>query len=392
MLRIVPGPAAVVAFLLFAVAWGANHFVPLLPVYRAVLGLSPTGLATVFGVYAVGLLPGLFLGGPLSDRVGRRAVVVPAALVALVGTAILGAASSSFGRLLLGRFVVGLGSGATFSAATAWVQDLALASRGQGARRAATALSAGFGGGPLVASVLGQWLPHPLVLPYVAQAAVLAVAVALVALVEAPAAAGKRAGGGGGRLVPAGFLREIVPVAPWVFGLPTIAFAVLPAAVRARVGAFPVFYTGVVTALTLLAGLLVQGPLRARSSEAAGRFGLAAGLGGLMLAAAAVRAVSAAGVLLAAPVLGAAYGGCLVSGLRFVETRSLPGDRGRVTGIFYVLAYLGFGAPLLLAALARRAGDTGAVLVAAALILLCLLLRSSPAKAYPVGAPGQKGS
>src|SRR4051794_18967494 len=147
-----------VAGLLFTVAWGANHFVPLLLLYRARLGLSPAALAQMFGIYAVGLVPGLLLGGPLSDRVGRRALVIPASLVALAGSVILGAGVAGFGRLLLGRFIVGIGSGATFSAATAWVQDLATV-KGAGARRATIVLSAGFGGGPLLSSLMAQWLP-----------------------------------------------------------------------------------------------------------------------------------------------------------------------------------------------------------------------------------------
>jgi hypothetical protein len=364
-----------VAALLFTVAWGANHFVPLLLIYRVRLGLSPAALAQMFGIYAVGLLPGLLLGGPLSDRVGRRALVLPASAIALAGTVILGAGEAGFGRLLLGRLVVGLGSGATFSAATAWVQDLATV-KGAGARRATIVLSAGFGGGPLVASVLAQWLPQPLVLPYAVQA--LALLAAIVGVARMPAAPPRPAAVAGSqprRFLPAGFMREVVPVAPWVFGLPSIAFAVLPALVRERVGASAVVYAGVVTAVTLFAGLLAQGPLRAFGSAAAGRFGVTVGCGGLLIAALAIRLGSPVGVLVAAAVLGAAYGGCMVAGLRFVETRSAPADRGRVTGIFYVLAYSGFVAPLIMAAFARRHGAVATLLGAAGLALVSVAVR-----------------
>jgi MFS family permease len=157
---------------------------------------------------------------------------------------------------------------------------------------------------------------------------------------------------------------------------------VLPAIVAAQVGRFTVLFAGVVTATTLFSGLLVQGPLRARSSQTAGRFGLGAGVVGLAIATLAVFFRAPAAVLLAAATLGAGYGGCLVAGLRFVETHSLDAERGRVTGIFYVLAYLGFAAPLLLAALAKHHGNVTAVicacLLAAASLLVRCLDRGSP--------------
>jgi MFS family permease len=70
-----------VAIGLFAVGWGANQFSPLLLVYRAQLHLSAGDLGLLFGLYAVGLIPGLLIGGPASDRFGRRRLVL--AFVAL---------------------------------------------------------------------------------------------------------------------------------------------------------------------------------------------------------------------------------------------------------------------------------------------------------------------
>ncbi|HEX2671315.1 MAG TPA: hypothetical protein VHM25_10615, partial [Polyangiaceae bacterium] len=71
-----------VAWLLFAVGWGANHFASLLQVYRQRLGLDAAAPAMLFAMYALGLVPGLLLAGPVSDRAGRRAVVLPSALAA----------------------------------------------------------------------------------------------------------------------------------------------------------------------------------------------------------------------------------------------------------------------------------------------------------------------
>ena len=75
-----------VAFAMFAVGWGANQFSPLLIVYRHDLRLDAGVLAGLFGVYAATLIPGLLIGGPVSDRIGRRKVVIPFVALSPVAT------------------------------------------------------------------------------------------------------------------------------------------------------------------------------------------------------------------------------------------------------------------------------------------------------------------
>jgi MFS family permease len=371
-----------VAWLLFAVAWGTNHFVPLLLVYRARLALSPLELAVLFGVYAIGLVPGLLLGGPFSDRRGRRAVVLPASIIALAGTCILAAGEAGFGVLLAGRFVVGLGAGATFSAGTAWVQDLAgKAASGTGPRRAAVALSSGFGGGPLLTGVLAQWLPWPMQLPYAVHAAVLVTSIVAAAVATRDGGTGRagqltseRGDAGApyvGPRIPRGFA-TVALVAPWVFILPSVSSAVLPALVRARLGSFGVAFAGLVTGSTLLSGVLVQPVLRTWRPQNATMFGLSIGAAGLLCATFAAWAISPFAVLVSALLLGAGYGGCLIAGLRFIETRSAAATRGRLTGIYYALTYVGFAWPRVLAAISRRIGDVPSLVVTEGLCLTTL--------------------
>src|SRR5690349_5708157 len=116
------GLPAVLAMLM-TTGWAANHFAALLPVLRSSQNLSASLVAGLYGLYAVGLLPGLLLGGTASDRIGRRAVAVPGALLAAAGTLILLVWHDPTG-LVVGRLIVGAGAGATFSAGTAWAADL----------------------------------------------------------------------------------------------------------------------------------------------------------------------------------------------------------------------------------------------------------------------------
>ena len=84
----------------------------------------PGYLAGVYALYAVGLLPGLLAGGTVSDRIGRPAVALPGAALTLTGTICLLFWQDPTG-LIIGRLIIGLGAGATFSAGTAWAADLA---------------------------------------------------------------------------------------------------------------------------------------------------------------------------------------------------------------------------------------------------------------------------
>lgn len=57
-----------VGLALFAVAWGGNQFTPLLVMYRETGGFSLATVDVLLGAYVLGIVPGMLVGGPLSDR------------------------------------------------------------------------------------------------------------------------------------------------------------------------------------------------------------------------------------------------------------------------------------------------------------------------------------
>src|SRR5436190_19525733 len=67
---------------------GANLAAPLYAVYAARFGFSSLVLTAIFAAYAVVLVPALLLFGRLSDRFGRRPVVVAGLVVACTGLAL----------------------------------------------------------------------------------------------------------------------------------------------------------------------------------------------------------------------------------------------------------------------------------------------------------------
>src|SRR4051794_9147329 len=174
---------------MFSIGWGANQFVNLLVAYRERSGLSVGTVDALVGAYALGLIPALLILGPISDRSGRAPVLRGAALVSLAATAVLMA--GDLWALYAGRLLAGVASGAAFAAGSAWVEELSAADpavpAGSGARRAAMSLTAGFGLGPVVAGLLAQWAPAPLVTAYVPH--LLVVLAVLVPLWRPPAAA-----------------------------------------------------------------------------------------------------------------------------------------------------------------------------------------------------------
>ena len=368
-----------VALLLFAVGWGANHFVSLLQVYRARLGLDAAAPAMLFAMYALGLAPGLLLAGPVSDRYGRRAVVLPSALVALAASALLGAADASFSLLLAGRLLYGIGAGGVMSAGAAWLIELSDDALGAGPRRATIALSAGFGLGPLVTGLLAQYAPEPTRTPFGVHLAVLGGAL-LVARRAPDSRASARAHAGATKrpliriqLEPEAwsqFLRGVAPMAPFVFGFPAIAFAALPSMLGGALGPAPLVYTGALCALTLAAGVMAQPITRRFAPMLAARLGLVAGTVGVLLGALAVSARMPLALLLVAPLLGAAYGVCMTSGIQSVQRLAQPEARGGVMGLFYLLTYVGFLAPYLLALATRAVAPATALEAVAGMSLL----------------------
>src|SRR5262249_20404595 len=58
-------------------------------VYRHALGLSPDAVAGLFAIYGATLIPALLVGGPASDRYGRRAVVLPFVALSPLATLLL---------------------------------------------------------------------------------------------------------------------------------------------------------------------------------------------------------------------------------------------------------------------------------------------------------------
>jgi MFS family permease len=346
---------------LAAVGWGANQFAPLIVMYQDRLGLTAAVADAMFGLYALGLVPALLAGGRLSDRVGRRAVVMPALLVSFLATCLLMAGGHQVLLLCLGRLLAGAASGLAFGTGAAWIKELSAdaGDTAAGPRRATIAMTAGFAAGPLAAGVCAQWLPSPEITAYLPHLAVLIAAVWPAWRTPDPgrceadsADATTRIADGGPRPgLARHFLLVMLPFAPWVFGTAAIALAYLPALAAPRAGQRELLFSALATGLAALAGIAAQPLARLARRLPPGRLlpaSMALVLAGIGCAAWAAQTLSLPLILLASAVLGIAYGITQFAGLAEVQRVADPRSLGIATATYQVLSYIGFAFPFLM--------------------------------------------
>ena len=112
---------ALVAAGMFAVAWGGNQFTPLLVMYRLQHGFSAFTVYVFLFAYVIGIVPALLIGGLLSDRVGRRSVMLLAPAIAAVGSILIAVGADLFWLLLAGRVFAGIALGIGMAVGGSWV-------------------------------------------------------------------------------------------------------------------------------------------------------------------------------------------------------------------------------------------------------------------------------
>ncbi len=113
---------SLVTFSIFVVRTGAqNQIVPLLGSERMGLGEGQIGIAlTVTNIMQVFTI---FLGGKLSDKFGRKAVITPGCIISAAGLLMI-IPSQSYGFLLASCAVTGLGIGIAGATPSAYVTDI----------------------------------------------------------------------------------------------------------------------------------------------------------------------------------------------------------------------------------------------------------------------------
>lgn len=344
--------AAVIGLALFASATPS----PLYGVYQARWHFSTPVLTLVYAVYAFGVLAALLLAGRLSDELGRRPVLIGALSALMIATGLF-AVADSIVWLFAARGLQGLATGAALGAAGAALLDLHPTGD---ARRAAlvngTVSAFGIGAGALIASALVQYLPAPLLTPYLLLLALFAVVLlGACALPESATLVGRPRLRAQPPRVPRAIrgpfaLAALGVLASWSIGGvylalgPALAAGILHTTNHLAGG-------GAVFALSAT-GALVQ--LRFHRLDALRATWVGALLlgTGMTLTAESLSTGSAVFFLGASALTGAGFGLAFMGGLRSLSVVVPEHHRGEVMSAFYIVAYCSLSLPAVAAGIA----------------------------------------
>jgi predicted MFS family arabinose efflux permease len=337
---------------------GSSVPTPLYPLYQALWGLSPVMITVVFAVYALAVLTGLLFLGRLSDHVGRRPVLIAAALAQAL-TMLLFATAASAAGLVLARIIQGLITGAALSAVGAAMIDLNK-SRGTAANAVAPAFGSAAGG--IVAGFFVQFLPAPTHLVYAALAAVFVMQTVGLKFMKEPIAPMP---GAWKSLRPQIALpsaaREplllALPVLIAVWALGGLYASLGPMLVRGMLDSNAPLLGGlalfVLAASGGIAVLLLQA-LEARKMMALGAACLLAGVG---LAVLALTRNEVTLFFLGTAVAGVGFGTGFQGAVRTVISVAAPHERAGTLAILFIVSYIALGAPAIIAgSMVRHAG------------------------------------
>ncbi|MCZ7673266.1 MAG: MFS transporter [Chloroflexi bacterium] len=129
---------------------GLTIIIPLLPIYAASFGLTPAMIGLLGAAYPMMQFIGAPLLGRLSDRHGRKPILVISQIGTFIGFIVLGLASSGL-MLFVARLIDGI-SGANIATAQAAITDSTTEkTRTQGLGLIGAAFGLGFIIGPVIA-------------------------------------------------------------------------------------------------------------------------------------------------------------------------------------------------------------------------------------------------
>lgn len=339
------------AFSFSVVMIGTTMPTPLYPIYQEAFGFSQLMITIIFAAYAFGVIAALVTTGRWSDQLGRRPLLLGGLACSIISDLVFWQADG-LTMILAGRVLSGLSAGIFTGTATVAVLELAPPHWRERATFFATAANmGGLGLGPMLAGVLSQYLPAPLVLTYLVHIALAILAV--ICVWRAPETVKKP------RHPKLAFQRLNVP--------PEVRGVFVPAAIAGFAG-FAVcgFFTSIAPAMMgnvlgydnrLLIGVVagsifiastlgqfLQDKLPLHLRLPAGCATLVVGVSPVALG---IHTQSLALFMAGAIIAGMGQGIAFRAGMGAIAAASPPAERAAVTSTFFIIAYIAISVPVI---------------------------------------------
>jgi MFS family permease len=361
---------------------------PLYHLYQEHLQFSAATLTLIFGVYAISLLAALLTVGSLSDYLGRKPVIFTAVMLNILAM-LLFINADSVAWLISARVLQGFATGMATAVLSAALLDT---DREQGPLVNSVAPLLGMASGAMGCGLLAEFAPLPLQLTYW----VLLVLFVMQALYvwRLPESVSPQTGAWASLRptlhVPVQARRAlwlVLPINIAVWALGGFYASLAPSLVRTATGSTSNLIGGATVAVLTVTGALMIYSLRDRPADKVLRLGGSLLPVGVALILMAVHSASLPLFFVGTLVAGCGFGAGFLGALRSVVPLALPHERAGLMSAYYVLSYLAFCLPSLLAGnltqafgLVATTDGYGAVLIILSVSALFALMRQQSVK------------
>lgn len=356
---------------------GASAPSPFYPVLAQDIGFDSVVISAVFAVYAIALLLTLLSAGSLSDHIGRRPVAITGLLL-LAASMLLFWHADTVATLMLARILQGVASGALISTLSASALDLAPKGRA-GIAALWNALSPGIGLalGALISGIALDVTGEPLLDVFLPLSVIYVVLAGLVLLTPetAPLRPGVLASLSFTLSIPSVIRADFWRGAPaiiagWATG--GLFLSLGATIVRTELGGEAHIWQGLSVAMLAGVGAIAAFAMRRRSPRTTVIFGTAALATGTALSLVALGFESLPFYLAATAITGMGFGTAFAGVVGSLAPRIPATQRADTFAVIYLLAYLAFGVPAVIAGILVGSFGLEAVVIGYGVIVIAL--------------------
>lgn len=370
----------------------SNAPTPLYVRWQDEWGFSSGTLTVIFAAYIAGLITTLSVAGRIADRHGRRVVLVPGVLLAVLSS-VLFLLARDVVWLLVARLLAGIAVGAAVTAGMAAVVDLAPThSRHRASLLSSASMVFGAGLGPLVSGLLAQVLDRPQSTVFVIMTAVTSAGAILALLLPLTRPAPTPRRRWQFPSPPPEHRHEVAwGIATFAPGITATSFVLSlgPSVLREAIGVTNSFAAGAIACAMFLAATGVQFALSRLATRTHLLLSSVAAVVGMVLLGLTVTVLPSLVVLAVAALLaGVAQGLGQLAGLTLIATRIPIARRAESNAALNIAGYIPAAAlPIATGYLADAWGLPSAVLTFAGVLGLTAVVALVVVRAHTSGHP-----